>query len=478
MLDVASLGMFLDSLEEGVIFLDEGLCVAAANKAAEQLLGNDAGSLLNHFCPTIFSGTHCASACRGGDTCTLVPKSSKDKIVQDIELKRPTGASLSLRIWALRLPAGNPDLRFAIIMRDRSHEVELEHEVRQRLRLGGMVGHSPSMQQLYEQILRAASSNATVLVSGESGTGKELVARALHDNSLRAAGPYVPVHCASLPESLLESELFGHAKGAFTGATSSRPGRFEAAHGGTLLLDEIGEISPNIQVKLLRVIQEREIVRLGENHARKVDVRVVTATHRDLAAMVARGEFREDLYYRLRVLPLEVPALRERKEDIFLLANKLLDDIKEQYKRENLKIAQETIMSLEKYDWPGNIRQLANALEFAVVHADGNTILPAHLPPEVRDAKPAVHRIVPIAQVSAGGVSAVRQYYQPAYQPEDEIALIQRTLAAAGGNKAEAARSMGMSRTTLWKKLRQAENADGDEASKRPAGAGRSGNKP
>ena len=178
MMDIASLGMFLDGLEEGVLFLDEGLCVVAANKAAEQILGNNAGSLMNHFCPTIFSGTHCAVACRGVDTCTLVPKSDNDKIVQDIELKRPTGTSLFLRIWALRLPTDNPEFHFAIIMRDRSHEVELEQEVRQRLRLGGMVGHSPSMQKLYEQILRAASSNATVLVSGESGTGKELVARA------------------------------------------------------------------------------------------------------------------------------------------------------------------------------------------------------------------------------------------------------------------------------------------------------------
>jgi two-component system response regulator HydG len=455
MLDITSLDVFLDSLEEGVLFLDEGLCVVAANEAAERMLGNDAGSLLNHFCPTIFSGTHCAVACRGVATCTLVPESGSEKSIQDIELKRPAGVSLFLRVWALRLPTDDPEFHFAIIMRDRSHEVELEREVRQRLRLGGMVGHSLLMQKLYDQILRAASSNATVLVSGESGTGKELVARALHDNSPRADGPYIPVHCASLPESLLESELFGHAKGAFTGATSARPGRFEAAHGGTLLLDEIGEISPSIQVKLLRVLQEREVVRLGENHARKVDVRVITATHRDLAAMVAQGEFREDLYYRLRVLPLEVPALRERKEDISLLASKLLDDIRQQYQRENLRLAQETLLALEKYDWPGNIRQLSNALEYAVVHADGVTILPDHLPPEVQGAKPLMHRIAPIASADPGGHPFVRHYYQPAQRAEDEMAIIQRTLAETGGNKAEAARSMGMSRTTLWKKLRQ-----------------------
>lgn len=463
-MNLASLDMFLDGLEEGVLFLDKGLCVVAANEAAKQMVGNDAGSLLNYFCPTIFSGTPCAAACTGIADCSLVPKSGSDKIVQDIELKQPTGASLFLRMWALRLPTDNPDVHFAIIMRDRSHEVELEQEVRQRLLLGGMVGHSPLMQRLYEQILRAAASSATVLVSGESGTGKELVARALHDNSPRAAGPYIPVHCASLPEALLESELFGHAKGAFTGAMAARPGRFEAAHGGTLLLDEIGEISPGIQVKLLRVLQEREIVRVGENHARQVDVRVITATHRDLAAMVARGEFREDLYYRLRVLPLEVPALRERKEDISLLASKLMDDLREQYKRENLRLGQETLLMLEKYNWPGNIRQLSNALEYAVVHADGVTILPRHLPPEVREARPAGHRIVPIAPAATRAVLPVRQYYQPAHHQEDEMALIQRTLAEVNGNKAKAARCMGMSRTTLWKKLRQAGYAENNES--------------
>lgn len=460
MIDLASLDVFLDSLEEGVLFLDKSRCVVAVNEAAEQMVGGNADGVLNQLCPTIFAGTRCASACEGRGYCTLVPESGDSKIVQDIELKRPDRAPLFLRMWALLLPTDNTRLYCAIILRDRSHEVELEQEVRERLRLGGMVGHSPAIQRLYEQILRAAASDATVLVTGESGTGKELVARALHDNSPRVAGPYVPLHCAALPEALLESELFGHAKGAFTGATAARLGRFEAAHGGTLLLDEIGEISPGIQVKLLRVLQEREIVRLGENHARTVDVRVIAATHRDLADMVARGEFREDLYYRLRVLPLDVPALRERKEDISLLANKLLADLGEQYKRDNLRLAHETLLTLENYDWPGNIRQLSNALEYAVVHADGAAILPHHLPPEVRAALPAGRRIVPAV---AGEMALTRQYYRPARQPEEETALILRTLAEVGGNKAEAARRLGMSRTTLWKRMRQAGCAENGE---------------
>jgi two-component system, NtrC family, response regulator HydG len=280
------------------------------------------------------------------------------------------------------------------------------------------------------------------------------VARALHDNSSRAAGPYIAVHCAALPENLLEAELFGHARGAFTGASAARAGRFEAAHGGTLLLDEIGEVSPAIQVKLLRVLQEREIVRLGENHARRIDVRVVAATHRDLAAMVQRGEFREDLYYRLRVLPLHVPPLRERKEDIPLLANKLLADLAQRYKRENIRLAHEALLVLEAYDWPGNIRQLFNALEYAVVHSDDAVIRSQQLPPEIQTAAPMA-RFAGMSR-EQNSISSIRYYRRPA-GTQDELTTILHTLAACGGNKAEAARKLGMSRTTLWKRLKSSQ---------------------
>lgn len=251
---------------------------------------------------------------------------------------------------------------------------------------------------------------------------------------------------------------FGGVRGqggcrGFTGATAAREGRFEAANGGTLLLDEIGEITPGIQVKLLRVLQEREVVRLGENHGRKVDVRVVAATHRDLGAMVEHGEFREDLYYRLRVLPLHVPALRQRKEDIALLSNRLLDTLRKRYKREQVRLAPETLAALEAYDWPGNIRQLSNALEYALVHADGTAILPYHLPPEIKSASrehtPAIDE--------TGETPLFRQYYRAPAGVDREKAAILRALEDAGGNKAEAARKLGMSRTTLWKRLKEIE---------------------
>ncbi|MFP5505140.1 MAG: sigma 54-interacting transcriptional regulator, partial [Gammaproteobacteria bacterium] len=217
------------------------------------------------------------------------------------------------------------------------------------------------------------------------------------------------------------------------------------------LLDEIGEIPPSIQVKLLRVLQEREIVRLGENHARPVDVRVVAATHRDLAAMVRRGEFREDLYYRLCVLPLQVPALRERREDIAMLATRLLGDVAQHYKRKPPQFAHQTLLLLESGDWPGNVRQLANAIEYAMVHCDGDVIRPQHLPPGIssdpRDPIPADMAI-------EAAMPTLTRYYRPAVDARDEHALIERALREAGGNKAEAARRLGMSRTTLWKKLK------------------------
>ena len=340
---LTTLRVFLDSLEEGVLFLDARRKVLEMNLAAKRMLGEADDSFIGRLCPSLFEGTSCARECEIRGHCSLMRAQDQSRKIQDVVLKGPDGTEISLRMWAMLLPCDDPGPTCAIILRDCSREMALESEVRERWQLGGLIGRSPIMQNLYQKVLRAAASEANVLVTGESGVGKELVARALHDNSSRSSGPYIAVHCASLSENLLESELFGHAKGAFSGATALRLGRFEAASGGTLLLDEIGEISLSIQTKLLRVLQEREIVRVGENHPRKIDVRVIAATHRDLAAMVKRGEFREDLYYRLRVLPLEVPALREHREDIPLLASKLLGDLTERYQRPALALSAEAM---------------------------------------------------------------------------------------------------------------------------------------
>ena len=444
---LGTLRVFLDSLEEGVLFLDAGRNVLEMNLAAKRMLGQVDDSFIGRLCPSLFVGTACARECEIRGHCSLMRAQDQSRKIQDVVLKAPDGTEISLRMWAMLLPPADSGPTCAIILRDCSREIALESEVRERWQLGGLIGRSRTMQNLYRQVLRAATSEANVLVTGESGVGKELVARALHDNSSRSAGPYIAVHCASLSENLLESELFGHAKGAFSGATAVRLGRFEAGSGGTLLLDEIGEVSLAIQTKLLRVLQEREIVRVGENLPRKVDVRVIAATHRDLAAMVRRGEFREDLYYRLRVLPLEVPALREHREDIPLLAAKLLGDLTERYRRPDLTLSAQAMTALETYDWPGNVRHLFNALEYAVVQAEGTTIERKHLLSEVLAGTPA--------QAAPPATPQLTHYYQSAGDESAERALILKVLEESGGNRAQAARRLGMSRTTLWKRLSQ-----------------------
>ncbi len=472
MVTIAALGSLLDHLEEGVVFLDAQQRVVGINAAAGRLLGHEGDRLLGEECAVVFAGTRCARDCAALGSCSLVPAPSASRKVEDIALKRDDGSEVSLRMSAMLLPVNDSGIHCAIVLRDRSREVALEAEIRERWRLGGLVGRSPAMQALYAQILRAATSDASVLITGESGVGKELVARALHDNSPRAHDPFVPLDCGALPESLLESELFGHARGAFSGATSARVGRFEAASGGTLLLDEIGEISPAMQTKLLRVLQEREVVRLGENLPRKVEVRVVAATHRDLPAMVRSGGFREDLYYRLRVLPLHVAPLRERVADIPLLAARMLGELAERYRRPPLRIAPEAMTALEAYRWPGNVRQLFNALEYATVQADGPVILPHHLLPEIlspdaADGAPDSARQPPLpgagaaaavaadAGAAAGAAAPSARFVRQRLTEADARALIERVLHESGGNRAEAARRLGMSRTTLWKKLRQ-----------------------
>ena len=252
----------------------------------------------------------------------------------------------------------------------------------------GIVAKSVTMAQLVDLARRVAKVDSTVLVTGESGSGKERVARLVHEESTRAAGPFVAVNCGAITETLLESELFGHARGAFTGATQDRPGLFEAANGGTLLLDEVGEVSAGMQVKLLRVLQEREIRRVGENKSRKVDVRVLAATNRDLARGVAAGNFRQDLYYRLKVVELRVPPLRERREDVLPLARVLLADSALQMKRRITGLAPPAADQLLRYDWPGNVRELENAMERAVALARGSRVEFEDLPEEIRQTFP------------------------------------------------------------------------------------------
>ena len=300
----------------------------------------------------------------------------------------------------------------------------------------GMVGKSPAMQQLLSEIAMVAPSDATVLIHGDSGTGKELVARALHASSGRSDKPLVTLNCAALNESLLESELFGHEKGAFTGADKRREGRFVEADGGTLFLDEIGDISPMMQVRLLRAIQEREVQRVGSNQTISVDVRLIAATHRDLAEEVKVGRFRQDLYYRLNVVTIETPALRQRREDIPLLADHFRQRFAERNRKAVKGFTPRAMDLLIHYDWPGNIRELENAIERSVVLLTGEYIS---------------ERELPLAIASQPLPLMTEQTIQPLVEVEKEVILA--ALEKTGGNKTEAARQLGITRKTLLAKL-------------------------
>jgi DNA-binding NtrC family response regulator len=301
-----------------------------------------------------------------------------------------------------------------------------------------IIGESPRMLDAFKAVARVARSSATVLIRGESGTGKELIARTIHERSTRAKGPFVAVNCAAIPETLLESELFGHEKGAFTGALGRRVGRFERAHGGTVFLDEIGDMSLPLQAKILRALQEREIERVGGTGTVPVDVRLIAATHRDLEQDVRAGRFREDLYYRLAVVVVQLPPLRERGEDLRLLIQHYLTRYAREYRKPVQAVSREALRILTGYAWPGNVRQLRNVLESAVLIADGDMLQPSHLPLELltQEEVPAAEEPMPMMTLS-----------------ELERKHIQRVLNASGGQMNVAADILGIHRNTLRRKL-------------------------
>jgi DNA-binding NtrC family response regulator len=311
-----------------------------------------------------------------------------------------------------------------------------------------LAGSSDAMNECIERLKKAAPTLATVLLRGESGTGKEVAARTLHAWSPRKSGPFVAVHCAALPDNLLESELFGYEKGAFTGATQRKPGRVELAEGGTLFLDEIGDISPAVQVKLLRLLQEKEYQRLGATRGEKADVRFVAATHRDLEEMVEAGEFREDLFYRLNVVPVWMPPLRERPGDVAMLAKKFTADLGKANGRADLALDAAGIAALAAHDWPGNVRELQNLIERLVVFADGDTIAGADVQREL--GRRATSRVRPSGPPGAEGGGAPTL---DAHRVEAEKQAIKDALGRAHGNRTQAARLLGISRRTLYNKL-------------------------
>ncbi len=327
----------------------------------------------------------------------------------------------------------------------RSENAYLRSQLEERYQFGGILGRSRPMQTLFQLLETVAPSNSTILVTGETGTGKEVVARAIHHNSPRRANRFVALNCSAIPETLLEAELFGHVRGAFTGAVGARQGRLEQAHRGTLFLDEVGTMSTALQMKLLRALQEREFERVGDNQTIKVDVRVIAATNSDLARMVADGSFREDLFYRLNVIPITLPPLRDRRDDIPLLSKHFLEKFSP---NRTMQASQGAMRLLMSYGWPGNVRQLENAIERAVALSAGRTEIDVtDLPPEVQSIPPPT--TTPFVDFPEDGLD------MPTYLSRIEQDLIARALDRTGGNRNRAAELLRIKRTTLVEKLKR-----------------------
>ena len=337
----------------------------------------------------------------------------------------------------------------------KSENAYLRSQLEQRYRFEGIIGRSRVMRDLFQLLETVAGTTSTILVTGETGTGKELVARAIHHNSPRKAYRFVALNCSAIPETLLEAQLFGHVRGAFTGAVDTRPGRLEQANRGTLLLDEVGTMSPALQMKLLRVLQEREFERVGDSHTIRVDVRVIAATNSDLGRLVKEGRFREDLYYRLNVILIQLPPLRDRKEDVPLLVNHFLERFgRDQVPpRPAMTVSQQAMRRLMSYGWPGNVRQLENALERAVALSSGRSQIElGDLPPEIQETVEApLPRQIALPEEGMDFQEYIRSI---------ERELIQQSLERADGNKGQAARLLNLKRTTLVEKLKRLQDAD------------------
>ena len=436
----------LDTLADGVFILDTRGRIVSWSRAMEKISGFTSAQALGQPC-RLLNFSNCLGISGSGDSKNCALLQGEATGAMECYLRHRSGYDIPVikNATAVR----NENNRIIGIVEAITDITELEkarNKVREASRrLGEMhglekiIGKGPAMQSLFSMIKAVSASQATVLVQGESGTGKELVAGAIHYNSSRGDKPFVIVNCSALSESLLESELFGHAKGAFTGAVANRTGRLEEAHTGTIFLDEIGELSPLVQTKLLRVLQEKEIERIGESRKRKLDIRIITATHRDLHQLVREGRFREDLYYRLKVFTVQVPALRERKSDIHLLISHFMDQQNKRTDKRVHKIAPAAMKHLTDYGWPGNVRELEHAIEHAFVLCEAGTILPGHLPLEIRHPQ----RTSPSPLRTAPGTKP----------PLTRAALLD-WLHHCQWNKAETARQLGVSRTTVWKYMK------------------------
>ncbi len=423
------------SVKDAIITVDADFRVIDANKSTESICGisvKEIGGKEFSECRS-----HCGQACREVLKQTLEKKTAVREYRIECDHQQRPQQVVSASSSPLIDPQGN-FLGAVMVIRDVTLLRDVERELRERNQFQNLIGRNKTMQNIYSLLEDLANLDTTVLVTGESGTGKELVARALHYSGNRAFKPFTTVNCSALAESLLESELFGHVKGAFTGAFKDKQGRFAAANGGTILLDEIGDISPMIQLKLLRVLQEKEFERVGESTPQKVDVRVIACTNKDLKEKVKKGEFRQDLYYRLKVVEVTLPPLRDRLEDLPLLVDHFRQNFNERFNKNIEGISSEVLSRFMDYSWQGNVRELEHVMEHAFVLCHGGTITLKHLPADIRSYEPVEESLRPKARVKS---------------TEEEVAEIRNALSKTGWNKSKAARLLGIGRRTIYRKI-------------------------
>jgi PAS domain S-box-containing protein len=432
--DLSPTEAILESISDGVFTVSSDWVITSFNRAAETITGVPRTSAIGRRCADVFRSSLCGPACALAETLA----GGRPIIGRSAYIINAAGERIpiSLSTAVLRDGAGNV-VGGAETFRDLSEVEALRRELDGNFRAGGMTSRSPLMQRVFALLPAIADSLSTVLILGETGTGKEVLARAIHEEGPRHDGPFIAVNCGALPDSLLESELFGYKAGAFTGADRDKPGRFALARGGTLFLDEIGEVSAALQVRLLRVLQERRFEPLGSTRSERSDARIIAATNRDLADLVRKGTFREDLFYRINVVRVELPPLRRRIEDIPLLVDTFINRFNLRQDRAVPGIAAKALSLLQAHHWPGNIRELENVIERAFVLCRDAEIGLEHLPPELT---------APDGPSHSTELRAARRLV--------EVQAIQAALEASGGNRNEAARVLGIHKTTFFRRIK------------------------
>ncbi|MBW2513271.1 MAG: sigma 54-interacting transcriptional regulator [Deltaproteobacteria bacterium] len=436
----------VDTIQDGVMIVNTEGRIVSVNSAFEAITGYGQEEVIGQLC-SLLDCSACEQIREGGNChwCVMFERGKLKK--QKCTMKRKDGRFVNIVKNASILEDGEGNVTGAVEtltditdLIDKEIQIERYKRVlKEEDRFCGMIGASASMQQVFDLVSNASMSEAPTIIYGESGTGKELVAKAIHEIGVRKDKPFIKVNCAALNEALLESELFGHVKGAFTGAYKTREGRFEAAGGGDIFLDEIGDLPLSTQVKLLRVLEEKVVERVGDNRPIHTDVRIISATNQDLKQLVKQGSFREDFYYRINVIPIYVPPLRDRIGDVPILAASFFRRLKVKSGKDIKELSPEALSLLIQYSWPGNVRELKSAFEYAFVSCNGDVILPQHLPIELTKGQPGNET----ERVSSESLEKIKKQ------------RLMDALRKSGGNQSKAARILGISRTSVWNQIKK-----------------------